>query len=835
MSLHVRFILEEIRQSGKQSLTFVLCVALSLATLTALNSFKRNVYQSLVGEARILHGADIIVHSHQQISEPVIQAVTELEQEKRLSSLKSYEFYSVVRPDDQETSLFSSIKVVDPGYPHYGTVQLLSGGTLEQQLQPSRVVVAQEVLDRLATGMGKRLHIGNALLEIADVVLSESARPVEFFSFGPRIFVSSADIDRLGLMGKGSRAEYELLLKINNQEEITAIHQLLKERALQGQERVETAAKARSGVKRFFDNLLFFLSFISIFTLLLSGIGMQGALSAMFRQKQKTIAVVKTLGSSYRFLVANYLAIVVILGFCGTLCGFVMGMAIKQFFPVLFQELLPAGIGLTLNLDDIGESLAIGVIVVGLFTFLPLYRLSEVKPVEIFRSGRRLASPRRTRSIIMLLSGLFLLLLVIRQLEDVKTGLVFSAGLLAAIGVISGASVLVLKLIRRIPITYLALRQSIKSLFRAGNATRSIIVTLTSALSVLLTILLLKLNLFATFIDSYPENAPNFFCLDIQKDQRELFYSLVDSREPLFPVIRARLLAVNGTPIDREQERMRKSDNLGREFNLTYRDQLLKDELIVKGGSLFGSPDLPPGVVPVSILDTIGDIGDFSLNDRLLFNIQGVQLDAKIVSIRSRTQSKVSPFFYFVFQPQVLEAAPQTLFAALHVQKELIPQMITKIAKAMPQVSTINVSEVALQFGALLSRLSAVITFFASFSIAAGCLILVSAILATQMERMQEVVFYKILGARSSFVVLLVTFENMILAAISSLMALVLALISCWLLCTYVFAIPFRPYLPLTVTSMLLTVATIVGIALLSSMKIIRQKPVAYLRQDNGV
>ena len=94
---------------------------------------------------------------------------------------------------------------------------------------------------------------------------------------------------------------------------------------------------------------------------------MQGALSAMFRQKQKTIAVVKTLGSSYRFLLANYLGIVVILGFCGTLCGFVLGMAIKQFFPVLFQELLPAGIGLTLNLDDIGESLTIGLIVVGTF------------------------------------------------------------------------------------------------------------------------------------------------------------------------------------------------------------------------------------------------------------------------------------------------------------------------------------------------------------------------------------------------------------------------------------------------------------------------------------
>jgi hypothetical protein len=61
--------------------------------------------------------------------------------------------------------------------------------------------------------------------------------------------------------------------------------------------------------------------------------------------------------------------------------------------------------------------------------------------------------------------------------------------------------------------------------------------------------------------------------------------------------------------------------------------------------------------------------------------------------------SVIFPFFYFVFEPQVLESAPQTLFAALHVQKELIPEMITKIVTKMPHVSTINVSEMALQFG----------------------------------------------------------------------------------------------------------------------------------------
>ncbi len=43
--------------------------------------------------------------------------------------------------------------------------------------------------------------------------------------------------------------------------------------------------------KRFFDNLLFFLSLISVFTLLLAGIGMQSSLAALLRRKEKSFAI----------------------------------------------------------------------------------------------------------------------------------------------------------------------------------------------------------------------------------------------------------------------------------------------------------------------------------------------------------------------------------------------------------------------------------------------------------------------------------------------------------------------------------------------------------------
>ncbi|MBT8353884.1 MAG: ABC transporter permease, partial [Desulfofustis sp.] len=302
MMIHYRFLLEELRYGGKQVITFVICVALSIATLTALNSFRRDVHGSLIDEARELQGGDIIIHAHQPISDKLQLAVDNLAQQNRIQQQKTFEFYTVVLSEIKDSSLLSSIKAVESAYPFFGTITLTSGLQLGEALEPGTVVVAQEVLDRLDLAIGDSLIIGDVAFTIADVVAFESMRPVSFLSFGPRIFISMTDLDQLGLLGRGSRVEHELLLQLSEPDDAEDITKILSASAVPRVERVETAASARSRVRTFFDNLLFFLSCISILTLMLSGIGMQGSLSAILYQKQKVIAVTKAFGASNRFL-----------------------------------------------------------------------------------------------------------------------------------------------------------------------------------------------------------------------------------------------------------------------------------------------------------------------------------------------------------------------------------------------------------------------------------------------------------------------------------------------------------------------------------------------------
>ncbi len=830
--MNVRFLMREMLHSKSQAAIFVLCVALSLVSIVAINSFRRDVQRSIVSDARGLHGGDVIVHSHYEFSQALQQELATLGREKGIQVVHTWEFYSVARREDGRDSLFSNIKAVEKGYPLYGEVELLSGRDFASVLRSGKAIVAPELLQRLGLAVGDKLLVGDSSFEIVDVVSRESLRPVDFFNFGPRIFVPAGDLEQMDLVKKGSRVQYEALLKIADRTRIDKIAADLQNKIIAGQERVDTSATAGSRVKRFFDNLLFFLSLISVFTLLLAGIGMQSSLAALLRQKEKSFAILRSLGATGSFLLRHYLVIVFILSGFGCLLGILTGLLLEKSFTSLFAGLLPDKILLGGSFFDVLEGMGLGVMVVSFFTFLPLSMIKNVKPAAVFRKENDSRLNRKTSSVLIGCAIILLTGLVVRQLDDVQIGIYFIGGVLGLIAVISVLVGALLFLLARITIRSLAMRQAVRSLLRPGNATRTIVVTLASALSVLLTIYLVEHNLHATYIASYPSDAPNLFCLDIQKSQKQQFLNLVGPEVELFPIIRARLTSINGNKVKRKAELKKRGDSLAREFNLTYRDKLLDNEIFIKGDSLFGKGGERQGMVPVSILDTVAEMGDMQIGDVLQFNIQGVPMKAEVSSIRSRTQSMLYPFFYFVFREKDLQAAPQTFFAALRVQKEIIPEVENAIVNHFSNISTINVSETAAELGKIMEKLSRIINFFASFSILAGAFILVSSVLATRMARIKEAVYYKVLGAGARFVLQVFFLENLLLALLSGGCAIFVAEVGSWGLCHFLFKISYDPSWFIGLVMLGLTACLVVSLGLLSSVSILRQKPIRFLREQ---
>jgi putative ABC transport system permease protein len=827
--LNTRFVVRQIVRSRRQAVVFVLCVALSIVTLISLNGFSASVHTSLLNDAKTLHAADIIIRSYHEISPATISSIRQLEDQDQIISNRVWEFYSVVRSQKGRDSVLAKLKIVQPEYPFYGQVLLKSGRKFNSVLSPGRIIVAQNLLDRLGLQVGDQLHVGSTTLTISDVVLQEPDQPVNFFMLGPRIFLAAADIDRLDLVKKGSRIRHLYLLKVLDEANIQSIADRLTMVADTDQESVDTYRTARSRIKRFFDNLFFDLSLICIFTLLLAGIGIQSALTAFLKEKEGTIAIMKTVGAKSNFITRHYIVILSILGLAGTVLGLLSGLVLQNALNVLFKGFVPESVTLRISWSAVLEGLCLGVLVVGLFSFIPLQRLKDIKPVIIFRKEPIRSKPGLPVYLSALLILAFFLLLVFWQVNEIKAALYFVGGVILLIVITAALAVAVLSALKRIRVRSLLIRQAIKGLFRPKNATRPIIITLTASLAVIFAIYLIEQNLDANYIQSYPKGTPNVFFLDIQPSQLEKFSDSLGMAARYYPIIRARILSVNGEKINRQKERRRRGDNLGRTFNLTYRNYLLEDEKIIKGDNLHRQDW---GELQVSVMDTVADVKQMKIGDRITFKIQGVPLQARISSIRTRTRESLRPFFYFVFPENTLRDAPQTIFTAVRVAESQISVLQTKIVEQFPNVSVIDATELLTTFSRVVKKLSVIIRFFAGFSIVAGILIIISSILATRYARIQEAVYYKILGARHNFVVKVFTLENLVLGLVSASLALLISQAGSWLLCLKVMHISYKPFIFESIILIVVTVLLVVTVGLLPSISILRKKPVVFLREQ---
>ena len=827
--LHKRFIYRQLTRSWSQAVLFVLCVVLSMVILVALNGFAESVDRLMQADARTLQGGDVIIRSRLAISEPLVRAVGDLRRAGVADSVSTHEFYTMARNPGTDGSLLARVKAVAPGYPLYGRIELASKRPFADVLTAGRVVVEQGVLDRLHMQVGDRISIGQAVLTVGGVVLSEPDRPVSVFAFGPRIFVAAADLGSLDLLGKGSRIRYRILLKVKDQTPPAEIARRLAAVAVADQEQVDTFRTARSRMKQFFDNFFFFLNLVGTFTLVLAGIGIYSAITAFLKEKEKTIAVLKTLGAGARFVTTQYLCVLFLLGLIGTVCGMGAGFWLEYRLPRLFSGLLPPTFQPVVSWRAVGQGLGLGLVIVSLFAFLPVYRLRDIKPAAILRKEPVRFRHGAVTYAVVLAILCFFAALVVEKMEDVKTGGYFILGIVGLIGVTGLITGPVLWLLKRMPVKRLVVRQALKGLFRPGNATRAVIVTMTASLTFIFAIYLVEQNLNETYIRSYPADAPNLFFLDIQPDQRASFSRTIGTGTTFYPLIRARLLAVNDRTVDRSREHRRRGDNLARTFNLTYRHHLLDDEIIVAGGQLFA--DGFDGI-PVSVLDTAAEMADpeMVVGDRLTFRIQGVPLTATVTSIRSRVRETLSPFFYFVFPDHVLREAPQTIFAAVRVPAARISGLQNRVVAAFPHVTVIDVTASAQKIAGTLHRLSAIVRFFTLFSLVAGVLLIVSSVYATRWARMQEAVYYKVLGAGGGFVLRVFALENFFLGLISGLLALLLSQAACWVVCRQFLHIAYRPFAGASALLIALAVFVAVAAGLLPSVPILRQKPMGFLK-----
>jgi putative ABC transport system permease protein len=519
--------------------------------------------------------------------------------------------------------------------------------------------------------------------------------------------------------------------------------------------------------------------------------------------------------------------------------GVALGIVVQMLLPAVVSDFIPVRVSVAIDWSTVAAGLVIGAATAAAFALLPLLRLRDVPPLRALRREfeqlRGTSAGRRVSRLLVigaLLGGI--VLISIWQAPSVGVGLAFAGAVFVTTGVLWAAARILMAAVRRYfpaRASYV-IRQGVANLFRPENQTVPVTLAIGFGVFLIATLYVVQRNLVSQFaLDASPDR-PNLVLFDIQVDQKDGVGEILRrhgggaSEGGVTPIVPARIARVNDRPADS----VRGGWAARREYRNTYRDTLVEGEQLVSGVWFQGVR--PAGTLPrISIEEDIaGELG-VGVGDRITWNVQGVEIETQIASVRRVVWARFQPNFFVVFEPGVLEQAPQTFVTLTRIdhptrRAELQRDMVL----AYPNVSALDLTLVQRALDGVLASVSLAVRFMALFSIGAGLVILIGALAASRFQRLREAVLLKTMGATGGQVRRIMLTEYVAWGSLAAFVGVLLAGVAGWALVTFLFESTYRvPVLELAGVWILVCALT-AAVGFANSGTVLRGTPLAVLR-----
>jgi putative ABC transport system permease protein len=823
-------------------------ITLGVAALVSIHSFRDDFSRAVQEDADILMGANARFADDKPIG-PEVQTVIDSLRSAGVESARVTTASSMILAPSSDVVRLLQVRALDQGYPYYGDVATEPAGVWGAHLESGKVLVDPAVLTQLRVSIGDSLVVGTARLVIAGTV-DDLPTDVAFqAAIGPRIHISQESMELAGLIGFGSLARYEVYLRLPDQNERGALRdrygEVLLAAGVSYRLAEEQAQSLANGV-RFLGR---FLALVGLAALLLGGVGVASAIHVYIRERRPGIAILRCIGAGQSTAFLAYLIQAACLGLLGASGGVVLGVVLQEVMPIVLAGVLPVDVNTRLSLPSIAAGLGIGVWVAVVFALIPLLQVRDVPPLaairQDFEARRRFDLPRLAAYLILAAS---VLLLCALEAPEPEMGVGFALGLAVAGGTIAAVGLGLTHLTRRFfpaRASY-PVRQGVSNLFRPQNQTVSVTLALGFGAFVIGMILQVEASLRDDLTMSAGDGQANLLLFDIQTDQLAGILELVgeDAQADASPLVTGRVAQINRISVDSlranlDPERRPDAWAVRREYRNTYRATLGRAETLISGQWWDGTPGREDGTrvdygrLPrVSLEQDVAESLRVGLGDTIAWDISGTQIETVITSLRRVDWARLEPNFFAIFEPGVLDDAPQNILLVARIPSDEERARVQRdLVGVFPNVSALDFSRVQEAIESVLSRVRQAVAFLGGFSALAGIIVLTGALATSRMQRLREGALLKTLGARRNQIMTVLFAEYLALGSIATASGLLLAIGASAIVVPQVFEIDYRVRLGSVGVIWLVVVSLTVLTGLVGSRDLLRRPPLPVLRE----
>jgi len=727
-------------------------------------------------------------------------------------------------------------KAVAAGYPLRGRLQVAGaayaqGAATGAIPRPGTVWPDSRLAALLGLARGDTVEVGAQAFTITRILTAEPDRGADLFSIAPRLLMNLADLPATRLVQPGSRVKHRLLIAAAPVR-LAALRVDLGARLTPAQ-RLYGVSDARPRLRTALRRAARFLGLAGLVSVLLAGLALAIAARAHAARQFDAVAVLRCLGASQGTVLRLYALELAVLGLLASLVGGALGVGVQALLGAMIAGVVSAGLPgpAWINLIQ-GPVVAIAVLVG--FAVPPLARLRTVPPARVLR--RELGPPPAQAWRAYALAGAVTIGLIVWQAGDLTLATwVLGAASIVAAGLFGAAFALIKMLGFVAGHAAIAWRYGLANISRHAATSVAHCVAIGLGLMLLLLLTVVRRDLVAQWQARIPASAPNYFLVNVQADEADALDALLTRRgvssAGLYPMVRARLTAINGHPVHPDDYRQVRAQGLARHtFNLSWSTSLAPDNRLLAGRwwrpSDHGKPLLS---VERGLSEALG----FGLGDTLRFAIAGRVLEARIASVRSVQWDSLRPNFFFLAAPGLLADYPATYMTAVHLADNR-RALLGDLLKRFPSVTVLDVNALLGKLRQIMDHAARGVQYVLTLTLAAGLLVLLAAVQVTLHERRYETAVLRTLGAGRGRLLAGLVIEFATLGALAGLLAAPGASITAGLLAGRVLGIDYQPTPWLWFIAILGGAVCVAAAGVVGTRRVLDQPPIATLRAAGG-
>ncbi|EPE2684103.1 MULTISPECIES: ABC transporter permease [Vibrio] len=775
----IRWSFGEIRQGNLWPISVALILV--IASIFALSALAERMEQVIVKQGKDALTADAVFVSANPIPDTLLASTESLERSMMTR-------FATMAFSDNGMQLIS-VRAVDDNYPLMG--ELVLENNPAGRVKENQLWLDERIMTQLNVKPGDSVTIGDAEFTVSGAVLMEPGLSFNPFRQMPSAYIHQSDVDKTGAIQVGSRVQYRLFLQADDK----ILKSLQDDTQLSPSDRWRTQDTA-SRSNEVFERTTQYLSLTVAIVIIMAATTLVLTCQNYVNSRTQTIAMLKSLGASRRWIEKWLFIQVTILLISASVVGLLLGSGLEYLLRIPLKDLLPDPLpsyGVTPFLVAFISAVLITVPALG----IPLLGLIKTPALEVLQQGKAQRSWKRMLLVLVPVVPLLLLYADNTLVWIVLTGIAVLFVVLAAV------SVILTKLFARVS-THPAMKLALSRINRTPVTSGLQFGALALSLMLLSIIWLVRSDILADWERTLPADAPNVFALNIGDYELDNYLETLDkngvTRSQAYPIIRGRLTEINGQNVKEIDYEGEGSDAIRRELNLTWGDSLPEYNDVLSGEWT------NKGSVSVEA-DVANDLG-IKLGDTLRFVINSQNYDAVVDTIRYVEWRDMKPNFYFIFSSDVMANLPGSYLISYRIE-EGNEALLTSMSRAHPTVSVLDIRTMGEKIQALIQQIVSAITILALLGVVAGLLLIFTLLRLSLSQRQQEIRLYRTLGSSKKRINTTLWAEYGIMALIASGVAVFAAEVCVAAVMTYGFDLNAQIHPELWIALPLVTFVTL--------------------------